>query len=77
MRKAYVSVTVTFDIEGNITPHSINWEDGTVYEIDKILDIKPRASIVGGLGTRYKCRIDNQDAYLFLEDNRWFVEAKQ
>ena len=36
--KTYVKVTVEYDEEGIITPLSIEWEDGRIYEIDRILD---------------------------------------
>ncbi len=36
IRKVYVEVTAKFDTEGDITPLSVTWEDGTVYEIDKV-----------------------------------------
>ena len=32
IRKVYVEVTARFDVEGNITPLSVTWEDGTFYE---------------------------------------------
>lgn len=44
-RKVYVEVTARFDTDGNITPLSVKWEDGTVYEIDKVID-KRRAQMV-------------------------------
>ena len=37
-RKVYVEVIARFDTDGNITPLSVKWEDGTVYEIDKVID---------------------------------------
>ena len=37
--KTYVSVTVHFTAQGRMIPSSIEWEDGRVYEIDKILDV--------------------------------------
>ena len=53
VRKVYVEVTAKFDTEGNITPLSVTWEDGTVYEIDRILDKRRAASIkAGGIGMR-------------------------
>ena len=36
LRKVYVEVTARFDTEGDITPLSVTWEDGTVYTIDKV-----------------------------------------
>ena len=31
---------------------------------------------VGGAGIRYTVRIQNRETYLFLEENRWFVERR-
>ena len=78
IRKVYVAVTARFDVEGNITPLSVTWEDGTFYEIDKVLDKRRAASLKAvGIGMRYTCRILNQESYLFYEEPRWFVEAKR
>ena len=76
-RKVYVEVTAKFDTEGNITPLSVTWEDGMVYEIDRILDRRRAASLkAGGIGMRYTCRILGQRSYLYYEEPRWFVEGK-
>lgn len=76
-RKVYVKVIASFEIDGKIIPMSITWEDGSVYEIDKVIEILPRASLkVGGTGLRYSCRISGHETYLFLEESRWFVEGK-
>ena len=78
VRKVYVEVTAKFDTEGNITPLSVTWEDGTVYEIDRILDKRRAASLkAGGIGMRYTCRISGRQSYLYYEDPRWFVEGKR
>ncbi len=77
-RKVYVEVTARFDTEGKITPVSLLWEDGTRYEIDRVLDVRRAASLkAGGMGIRYTVRIGGRDSYLFYEEPRWFVEAKQ
>lgn len=77
-RKVYVEVTAKFDTEGNITPLSVTWEDGTVYEIDRILDKRRAASIkAGGIGMRYTCLISGRQSYLYYEEPRWFVERKR
>ena len=77
-RKVYVEVTAKFDTEGNITPLSVTWEDGTVYEIDRILDKRRAASIkAGGIGMRYTCLISGRRSYLYYEEPRWFVEGKR
>ena len=76
-RKAYVKVTAVFETDGRIIPESILWEDGTVYQIDRITGVCKAASLkAGGAGIRYTCRIGSHLTYLFLEENRWFVEAK-
>ena len=77
-RKVFVEVTAKFDTEGNITPLSVTWEDGTVYEIDRILDKRRAASIkAGGIGMRYTCLISGRQSYLYYEEPRWFVERKR
>lgn len=77
IRKVYVEVIARFDIEGNITPLSVTWEDGTIYEIDKVLDKRRAASLkTGGIGMRYTCRIRNQQSYLYYDEPKWFVEGK-
>lgn len=74
-RKKYVEVTARFDTEGRIIPLKILWEDGSCFFIDKVLDIRPAASLkAGGAGIRYTCRINLKERFLFLEENRWFVE---
>ena len=77
-RKVYVEVIARFDTDGNIRPLSLTWEDGRVYEISRIRDIRPAAALdVGGAGIRYACIINNQETYLFLEENRWFMASKE
>ena len=77
-RKVYVEVTAKFDTEGNITPLSVTWEDGTVYEIDRILDKRRAASLKAeGIGMRYTCHISGQRSYLYYKEPRWFVEGKR
>ncbi len=76
-RKAYVSVTAKFEKDGSIIPQSILWEDGTVYVLNKITNICLAASLkAGGAGIRYTCIINGVQTYLFLEKDRWFVEAR-
>ena len=76
--KKYVEVTAKFDVDGTVVPLEIQWEDGTKFEIDRILDIRRAASLkAGGAGIRYTCRIRGRVKYLWLEESRWFVEAKE
>lgn len=74
-RKRYVDVFARFDTEGNIIPIKIIWSDGEVFFIDRVLNVCRAASLkAGGAGIRYTCRINNKETYIFLEDNRFFVE---
>ena len=73
--KKYISVTAVFDRDGDVMPLCINWEDGRRFAIDRVLDVRYAASLkAGGAGIRYTCRIQNHEKYIFLEENRWFVE---
>ncbi len=73
--RQYISVTARFDDDGNLLPTAIHWKDGRTFNIDKILDIRYAASMrEGGVGIRYSCRVSGKQRYLFLEDNRWFVD---
>lgn len=76
--KQYVSVTAKFDCDGNILPIKIHWDDGRNFEIDRITDIRYAASLkAGGAGIRYTCRIKQNEKYLYLEDNRWFINNEK
>lgn len=76
-RKVFVSVNARFDPEGKITPLSITWEDGTIYEIDKVIDIRRAPSLkAGGIGMRYTVRIQGKKSHIWFDDTRWFVEGK-
>ncbi len=73
--KIFVQVTVKFDLEGNVIPLTIIWNDGRFFDIDKILDKRRAASLkAGGLGMRYKVRIRGKEFYLFYEEPKWFLE---
>lgn len=75
--KVYVSVSADFSREGRIRPTSFIWEDGRRYEIDKVVDVRRAASLkAGGIGMRYTCMIQGKQTYLYLEDERWFMERK-
>ncbi len=77
-KKVFVEVVAKFSREGKITPISVIWQDGRVYEIDKILDIRRAASLkVGGMGIRYTCRIRGKDTFLYYEEPKWFVEGRE
>lgn len=75
--KTYVCVKAYFNTEGVIIPETVIWEDGRHFDIDKVTDSRPAASLKsGGCGIRYTCRINENETYLYLDGNRWFVERK-
>jgi len=78
MSKIYVDVLAEFTKEGVLKPREIIGEDGRHYEVDKIIDIRPAASLkAGGAGIRYTCKIQGREKYVFYESNyKWFVEGK-
>ena len=74
MRK---NITVIAKMKENnlVVPIQIVWDDGRVFEIDKILDIRKAASTKGGgKGIRYLVEIKNQERYIWLDDYYWFIE---
>lgn len=76
-RKAYVTVNLDVDEEGNLHPRFIRWRNGRVFAIDR-LKYKCRASSskVGGGGIRYTVIVCGKETFLFQEGSKWFVEEK-
>ena len=75
-RKVYVEVAAVFTPDGKIMPQCIRWEDGTRFTVDRVTDIRRAAALkAGGCGLRYTIRIGERQTYLFLDEDRWFVEA--
>lgn len=63
--------------EGEVRPLTITFEDGIVYEIDRLKQrCRAHATKVGGTGIRYTIVVNNRETYLFEDEGRWFVEAK-
>ena len=77
--KVYVDVGAEFSDEGELIPKYLIWEDGTRYEIDRVIRHERCASRkAGGAGILYVCKVGRQTFRLFYEENyRWFVEAKK
>lgn len=75
--KVYVGVKARFEPDGKLVPLSVVWEDGHEYEIDRVMNVCRAASLkAGGAGIRYSVRIGRTETYLFLEENKWFVERR-
>ena len=77
--KVYVEVDVTHKTDGTARPRKIKFEDGEVYEIDRVRHCCRAASTkVGGTGLRYTVMICGTETFLFDEENgKWFVEGKK
>jgi len=79
--KVYVDVNEDRLKDGQILPRSFVWEDGCCYEVDKVIDVRPAASLkAGGAGLRFTVRVMHKETFMFLEENggtfRWFMERK-
>jgi len=75
-RKVYVEVTALHTPEGATCPLSLIFED-TTYEIDQVKRVcRAAASKVGGTGIRYTIVIMGRESFLFEDEGKWFVEAK-
>jgi hypothetical protein len=76
--KVFVQVVAEHNVEGQIKPLSITWDDGRVFEVDRLLDVRMAASLkAGGQGTRYTCRIRGMQVYLFHDEGKWFIESNK
>lgn len=46
--KVYVDVTAKFNSDGFLIPINLTWEDGQVFEIDRVTDIRQAAAMKAG-----------------------------
>ena len=82
-KRIYVGMNVDYAPDGTMIPAVLKWEDGTRYEIDRVLDIRRAASEAGSMGMRFTVRIMGRERRLFFEDTysetgrpRWFIEVR-
>lgn len=76
-RKVFVEVLMKHGADGKKTPQSITFEDGKQYPIDRLIAVKRAAATkVGGGGIRYTISVSGRQTFLFEDDGRFFVEAK-
>ncbi|NLV37175.1 MAG: hypothetical protein GXY17_10935 [Clostridiaceae bacterium] len=77
MSKVFVEVIAKFTKDGGKVPLKIKWQDGRTFDIDKVTDVRRAASLkAGGQGMRYRCRINGKETYLWLEEDKWFVNSR-
>ena len=81
-KRVYVRILVEYSPDGAMMPAVIKWEDGQIFEVDRVLDVRRAASAAGSMGVRYTVRIMGKERRLFYEDiysetghPRWFVES--
>ena len=76
--KVYVAVYLKINNDGIMTPVAIEWTDGTLFEIFKILDERnaPPEHTGGVLTRKYRVIVKGREKILYLDKqtNRWFVE---
>lgn len=72
MQRIPVEVTLKTNMDGKMTPLFIKWRNGCIYEIEKILDIKPR----GMNRIEYKVMINGKNTYLYFNNYKWLVQTK-
>lgn len=75
--KVFVDVIASFDKEGVMMPISFTWEDGKVYQIDRVKRKERCASRkAGGTGIMYTVMVAGKECHLFFEFDKWFMERK-
>lgn len=71
-----MEVTAHHNAQGFVRPLILWWDDGRKYEIDRVLDVRRAASLkAGGIGIRYTCRILGKERYLYLDEDKWYVNV--
>ncbi|MBQ2848332.1 MAG: hypothetical protein IJE74_08775 [Clostridia bacterium] len=78
VRKVFVDVYVLVDKDGKRRPLRIQWEDGTVYTVERLLNrCRTKSLNVGGGEIRYTVQINGKETFIFEDNNgKWFVEGK-
>ena len=70
--KILIAVRLKGSTDGNMFPLCIKWQNGCIYEIERIIDIKPR----GPYSVIYKVMINGKQRCLYYENKKWLVESK-
>lgn len=73
MDKVYVKVQCLFLPDGTVSPVSLEWDDGQVWEIRRVLHVAaPACDEFEGI--RYTVLIGSAEKYMYRTGNRWYVE---
>lgn len=74
MNRTFVKVNCMCLEDGEITPLTITWKDGRVWEIKRVLHAC--RSLDGEYeGIRYSVLIGSAEKYLYQDGSRWYVES--
>ena len=76
--KAAVDVSADFKAGGaSVVPRSIRWEDGRRFKVDRVLGQERSASLRAGIiGLRYTVCVFGREAFLYRDDDLWFMERR-
>ena len=75
MAREYLRVMAVFHENGSILPVSFKLPDGREFAVERVSDRRPAPSLkAGGQGMRYTCTVLGKRIYLFLDENKWFME---
>lgn len=75
--KEYIKIFAIFTQDGKVIPKSFLFSDGNVYKIDRITDIRRKASLkTGGSGIRYTVMIGGNERYIFRDGDIWYMETE-
>lgn len=85
MSKIKTSVLAHFTFDKRVLPLKIKTEDGVTLKVDRILDMRPAASLkAGGSGIRYICdcttyndgdEVPVSRFRLFRDNDEWYAEV--
>lgn len=74
----YVNVIAKFDKDGTITPITLEWKNGVLYDVERVRTLGECPSRrMGGQGVRFMVQIDGSQAILSFEDPCWFIGRKE
>lgn len=76
-KRQNVAVDVHYTADGEVQLRRLYWIDGQSYEIDRVMDSRPGASLkVGGAGTRFTVLMGGRERVIWQAGNQWFVETQ-
>ncbi len=73
--KIFLTVRADHLPDGRVVPRMFRVGDDRPVMIDRIVDVCQAPALkMGGQGTRYTCRIEGKEIYLFHDRELWFME---